>query len=98
MVIFGTSFLHNPRAGDQYTKPSDINIYDDDSDSTLTANNFTFTVKHQVFPKEKSQPKQWPEIVVGIFVVAAVAFFGATAFKNRQKRKGYLEIPMSLNV
>ena len=46
-----------------------------------------------VFPKEKDQPEQWPEIVGGIFVVAAIGFMGLTAFQNYQRRKHYQEVP-----
>ncbi|VEU34003.1 unnamed protein product [Pseudo-nitzschia multistriata] len=60
-----------------------------------TSNNST---KPLVLPKEKEQPKQWPEIVGGIFVAGGISFFLATYCKNYQKRRQYDQVPASLTV
>ena len=47
---------------------------------------------------EHEQPEKWPEFVGGLFIVAGLAFFAATAIKNYRKRKDYEKIPTSLTV
>ena len=89
-------------AKDDYFAPSS------DNDDVVNESDFT---KHKnyadddgdlmskvVFPKEKDQPEHWPEIVGGIFVVAAIGFLGVTAFQNYQRRKDYQEVPVASTV
>jgi hypothetical protein len=73
------------------TEPPTLGVYDLiallDDDSIVNA---TATI-----PAEKEQPRDWAAYVIVIFLFAAVVLFGATAIKQRQKRRTYSEVPTS---
>ncbi len=69
----------------------------DDLVSTYSPQNATYEPKW-IFPKEKKQSDEWPIVVGGMFVLASIVFFGATAFQNYRKRRDYEKIPVSLTV
>jgi hypothetical protein len=77
---------------------ANFDIYCDDSLSVPIAKNTTSSKTPLVFPREKDQPKEWPEIVGGLFIVAAIGFFWMTAFKNYRKRKDYQQLPITMNL
>jgi hypothetical protein len=65
-----------------------ISLLDDDAIHNATA----------IIPAEKEQPRDWAGYVIVIFLFAAVILFGATAIKQRRKRRTYSEVPTSLVV
>ena len=83
---------------DDYIPMNGTTTYKDDLVSTFLPQNATSEPKGWILPKEKEEPEEWPLVVGGMFVLAAIAFFGATAFQNYRKRKDYEKIPVSLTV
>lgn len=72
--------------------PTSDPYYHDDYLSTIS------TPPPQPLIREQKQSKTWPTIVGGIFVTGALLSFGVTAFKTLQKRKGYEEVPRTMDV